>query len=110
MRCAVELKRKAPHADIAIVTKVYPTRSHSGAAQGGIAAALGNVRLDDNRMPVVAAEDEPGDDWLSHMYDTVKGADFIGDQDAQEILCREAVPTVYELEHMGVPFSRLPDG
>ena len=110
MRCAVELKRKAPHADIAIVTKVYPTRSHSGAAQGGIAAPLGNVRYDQNQMPVVAPEDEPGDTWLAHMYDTVKGADFIGDQDAQEILCREAAPTIYELEHMGVPFSRLPDG
>lgn len=110
MRCAVELRRKAPQADIAIVTKVYPTRSHSGAAQGGIAAALGNVRYDETMMPVPAPEDQPGDDWMSHLYDTVKGADFIGDQDAQEIMCREAAPTIYELEHMGVPFSRLPDG
>ena len=110
MRCAVEVRRKAPNADIAIVTKVYPTRSHSGAAQGGIAAALGNVRYDESLMPAVAPEDQPGDDWQAHMYDTVKGADFIGDQDAIEILCREAAPTIYELEHMGVPFSRLPDG
>jgi succinate dehydrogenase / fumarate reductase flavoprotein subunit len=110
MRCAVELRRKVPDADIAIVTKVYPTRSHSGAAQGGVAAALGNVMYDENKMPVQAPEDEPGDDWLAHMYDTVKGADFIGDQDSIEILCREAIPTIYELEHMGVPFSRTPDG
>ncbi len=110
MRCAVELRRKVPDADIAIVTKVYPTRSHSGAAQGGVAAALGNVMYDENKMPVQAPEDEPGDDWLTHMYDTVKGADFIGDQDAIEILCREAIPTIYELEHMGMPFSRTPDG
>ncbi|HZB96796.1 MAG TPA: succinate dehydrogenase flavoprotein subunit [Herpetosiphonaceae bacterium] len=110
MRCAVEIRRKAPQADIAIVTKVYPTRSHSGAAQGGIAAALGNVRYDENMIPVSAPENTPADDWLAHMYDTVKGADFIGDQDAIEVLCREAAPTIYELEHMGVPFSRLPDG
>ena len=110
MRAAVELKRKLPTADIALVTKVYPTRSHSGAAQGGIAASLGNIKLDENGLPVMAPEDQPGDDWLTHMYDTTKGADFIGDQDAQEILCREAAATVYELEHMGVPFSRLPDG
>ncbi|MBA3945010.1 MAG: succinate dehydrogenase flavoprotein subunit [Herpetosiphonaceae bacterium] len=110
MRAAVEIRRKAPQADIALITKVYPTRSHSGAAQGGIAAALGNIRYDANGVPVAAPEDQPGDDWLTHMYDTVKGADFIGDQDAQEILAREAVPTIYELEHMGVPFSRMPDG
>lgn len=110
MRCAVEIRRKAPQADIAIVSKVYPTRSHSGAAQGGIAASLGNVRYDENQMPVPDSEEHPQDDWLTHMYDTVKGADFIGDQDAIEILCREAAPTIYELEHMGVPFSRLPDG
>ncbi|HEY0738599.1 MAG TPA: succinate dehydrogenase flavoprotein subunit [Herpetosiphonaceae bacterium] len=110
MRCAVEIRRKAPQADIAIVSKVYPTRSHSGAAQGGIAASLGNVRYDENQLPVPDSESEPQDDWLAHMYDTVKGADFIGDQDAIEILCREAAPTIYELEHMGVPFSRLPDG
>jgi succinate dehydrogenase / fumarate reductase flavoprotein subunit len=110
MYSAVELRRKLPEADIAIVTKLYPTRAHSGAAQGGIAAALGNVRYDQNGLLVMAPEDEPSDSWLDHMYDTVKGGDFLGDQDAIEILCREAVPTIYELEHMGVPFSRLPDG
>lgn len=110
MRCAIELRRKVPTANIAIVSKIYPTRSHSGAAQGGIAASLGNVRYDQNQMPVPDSEENPEDNWLTHMYDTVKGADFIGDQDAIEILCREAVPTLYELEHMGVPFSRLPDG
>ena len=79
----------------ACVTKVFPTRSHTVAAQGGISAALGNV-----------AED----DWRWHMYDTVKGSDWLGDQDAIEYMCREAVPAVIELEHYGVPFSRLPNG
>ena len=79
----------------ACVTKVFPTRSHTVAAQGGISAALGNM-----------AED----DWRWHMYDTVKGSDWLGDQDAIEYMCREAVPAVYELEHYGVPFSRTPDG
>ncbi len=95
MRCAIELRRKAPQADIAIVTKVYPTRSHSGAAQGGVAAALGNVRYDESMLPVPTSEEQPGDEWVAHLYDTVKGADFLGDQDAQEIMCREAVPTIY---------------
>src|SRR5215472_8946023 len=75
----------------AVLTKVYPTRSHTGTAQGGIAAALGNME-----------EDHP--EW--HMYDTVKGGDYLVDQDAAEIMCREAVDTVIELEHMGLPFSR----
>ncbi len=79
----------------ACITKVFPTRSHTVAAQGGISAALGNV-------------DE--DQWQWHMYDTVKGSDWLGDQDAIEYLCREAIPSVIELEHMGVPFSRMPDG
>ncbi|GEO82389.1 succinate dehydrogenase flavoprotein subunit [Pararhodospirillum oryzae] len=79
----------------ACVTKVFPTRSHTVAAQGGIGAALGNM-----------AEDS----WQWHMYDTVKGADWLGDQDAIEYMCREAIPAVYELEHAGVPFSRTPDG
>jgi len=79
----------------ACVTKVFPTRSHTVAAQGGISAALGNM-----------AED----DWRWHMYDTVKGSDWLGDQDAIEFMCREAVPAVYELEHFGVPFSRTPEG
>jgi succinate dehydrogenase / fumarate reductase flavoprotein subunit len=79
----------------ACVTKVFPTRSHTVAAQGGIAAALGNMGHDD---------------WRWHMYDTVKGADWLGDQDAIEYLCRNAKEAVYELEHYGVPFSRTEDG
>jgi len=79
----------------ACVSKVFPTRSHTVAAQGGISASLGNM-----------AEDN----WRWHMYDTVKGSDWLGDQDAIEYMCREAVPAIYELEHYGVPFSRTPDG
>ncbi|KJS34102.1 MAG: fumarate reductase [Rhodospirillaceae bacterium BRH_c57] len=79
----------------ACVTKVFPTRSHTVAAQGGIGAALGNM-----------AEDS----WQWHMYDTVKGSDWLGDQDAIEYMCREAIPAVHELEHYGVPFSRTADG
>ncbi len=82
-------------AKTAVLSKLYPTRSHTGAAQGGIGAALGNLE-----------EDRP--EW--HTYDTVKGSDYLGDQDAIEFMCSEAVPTVYELEHMGLPFSRTPDG
>ncbi len=79
----------------ACLTKVFPTRSHTVAAQGGIGASLGNM-ADDN--------------WRWHMYDTVKGSDWLGDQDAIEYMCREAVPAVHELEHFGVPFSRTSDG
>lgn len=79
----------------ACVTKVFPTRSHTVAAQGGVAAALGNMGEDD---------------WRWHMYDTVKGSDWLGDQDAIEYLCRNAPEAVYELEHFGVPFSRTEDG
>jgi succinate dehydrogenase / fumarate reductase flavoprotein subunit len=79
----------------ACITKVFPTRSHTVSAQGGIAAALGNMGEDD---------------WRWHMYDTVKGSDWLGDQDAIEYLCREAPAAVYELEHYGLPFSRTPDG
>ena len=79
----------------ACITKVFPTRSHTVAAQGGVGAALGNMGEDD---------------WKWHMYDTVKGADWLGDQDAIEYMCREAMPAVYELEHYGVPFSRTEDG
>ena len=79
----------------ACITKVFPTRSHTVAAQGGIGAALGNMGEDD---------------WRWHMYDTVKGSDWLGDQDAIEYMCREAIPAVYELEHYGVPFSRTEDG
>jgi len=79
----------------ACITKVFPTRSHTVAAQGGIAAALGNMGEDD---------------WRWHMYDTVKGADWLGDQDAIEYMCRSAPQAVYELEHWGLPFSRRDDG
>jgi succinate dehydrogenase / fumarate reductase flavoprotein subunit len=79
----------------ACITKVFPTRSHTVAAQGGIAAALGNMGEDD---------------WRWHMYDTVKGSDWLGDQDAIEYLCRNAPAAVYELEHFGLPFSRTEDG
>lgn len=79
----------------ACVTKVFPTRSHTVAAQGGISASLGNMSEDD---------------WRWHMYDTVKGSDWLGDQDAIEYLCRNAPAAVYELEHWGVPFSRTPEG
>ncbi|MES9900111.1 MAG: succinate dehydrogenase flavoprotein subunit [Sedimenticola sp.] len=80
---------------VAVVSKVFPTRSHTVAAQGGVNAALANV------VP---------DNWHWHMFDTVKGSDYLGDQDAIEFMCREAIPTVYELEHNGVPFSRLDNG
>jgi succinate dehydrogenase / fumarate reductase flavoprotein subunit len=80
---------------VAVVSKVFPTRSHTVAAQGGVNAALANV------VP---------DNWHWHMFDTVKGSDYLGDQDAIEYMCREAIPTVYELEHAGVPFSRLDTG
>ncbi|MCH7761229.1 succinate dehydrogenase flavoprotein subunit [candidate division TA06 bacterium] len=79
----------------AVVSKLYPIRSHTGTAQGGIGAALGNVEEDKY-------------EW--HVFDTVKGSDYLGDQDAIEILCREAIEMVYELEHMGLPFSRTPEG
>src|ERR1700742_3883910 len=79
----------------ACVTKVFPTRSHTVAAQGGISAALGNMEKDD---------------WRWHMYDTVRGSDWLGDQDAIAYMCREAIPAVVELEHFGVPFSRTEDG
>ncbi len=79
----------------ACITKVFPTRSHTVAAQGGIAASLGNMSQDD---------------WRWHMYDTVKGSDWLGDQDAIEYLCREAPAAVYELEHWGMPFSRTEEG
>jgi len=79
----------------ACITKVFPTRSHTVAAQGGVAAALGNMGEDD---------------WRYHFYDTIKGSDWLGDQDAIEYMCREAIPAIIELEHQGVPFSRTEDG
>jgi succinate dehydrogenase / fumarate reductase flavoprotein subunit len=91
-RAALEL---AGHTDVAVLSKVYPTRSHSGAAQGGIAASLAN---------------ESDDDYDLHTFDTVKGSDWLGDQDAQELMCYEAPEIVRELEHMGCPFSRRLDG
>lgn len=81
--------------ETALISKVFPTRSHTVSAQGGITCALGN------------AED---DDWRWHMYDTVKGSDFLGDQDSIEYMCRTGPEVVYELEHMGLPFSRMDDG
>jgi succinate dehydrogenase / fumarate reductase, flavoprotein subunit len=83
------------NAHTAVLSKLYPTRSHTGTAQGGVGAALGNIE-----------EDHP--EW--HTYDSVKGSDYLGDQDAIEFMCNEAVDAVYELEHMGLPFSRTPDG
>ena len=82
-------------AKTAVISKMYPTRSHTGAAQGGISAALGNYE-----------EDKP--EW--HMYDTVKGSDYLGDQDAIEFMTNEAIDAVLELEHMGLPFDRTPEG
>jgi succinate dehydrogenase / fumarate reductase, flavoprotein subunit len=82
-------------ADVAVMSKLFPTRSHTGAAQGGIGAALGNEE-----------EDQP----LWHWFDTVKGGDYLGDQDTQKILTYDAPQTIYELEHLGVPFSRTPEG
>src|SRR5690349_13180979 len=79
----------------ACITKVFPTRSHTVAAQGGVAAALANMGEDD---------------WRYHFFDTVKGSDWLGDQDAIEYMCREAIPAIIELEHYGVPFSRTEDG
>ncbi|GGI88933.1 succinate dehydrogenase flavoprotein subunit [Legionella impletisoli] len=93
MRAALQLANSGMK--VALLSKVFPTRSHTVSAQGGITAALGNA-------------DE--DDWQWHMYDTVKGADYIGDQDCIEYLCKTGPEAVYELEHMGLPFSRMDNG
>ncbi|QGP56177.1 Succinate dehydrogenase flavoprotein subunit [Piscirickettsia salmonis] len=93
LRAAYELGQAG--LNIAVVTKVFPTRSHTVSAQGGMAAALGNVHKDD---------------WRWHMYDTVKGSDYIGDQDSIEYMCEMAPQAMYELDHMGMPFSRLDNG
>ncbi|WP_228522816.1 succinate dehydrogenase flavoprotein subunit [Methylophilus sp. 14] len=93
LRAALQLAESG--ADVAVLSKVFPTRSHTVAAQGGIAAALGNVS-DDN--------------WLWHMYDTIKGSDYLGDQDAIEFMCRNAAKAIIELEHFGMPFDRLENG
>src|SRR3990172_2862340 len=92
LMAAMEMSGRA---NVAVLSKLYPTRSHTGTAQGGIGAALGNLEEDH---------------WEWHMFDTVKGGDYLVDQDAAEVMCREAVDTVYELEHMGLPFSRTPEG
>jgi succinate dehydrogenase / fumarate reductase flavoprotein subunit len=92
MRAAIEA---APNAKTAVITKLYPTRSHTGAAQGGMAAALANVEEDS---------------WEWHTFDTVKGGDYLVDQDAAEILAKEAIDAVLDLENMGLPFNRTPDG
>ncbi len=93
MRAALQLSEAG--LKVAVLSKVFPTRSHTVAAQGGIAAALGNVSEDN---------------WHWHMYDTVKGSDYLGDQDAIEFMCRQANEVVYELEHYGMPFDRLENG
>lgn len=95
-RAALEIKRTEPNLDVALVAKTHPIRSHSVAAQGGMAATLKNVDAEDT--------------WEAHAFDTVKGSDYLADQDAVEILTREAADVVIDLEHMGVLFSRLPDG
>jgi succinate dehydrogenase / fumarate reductase flavoprotein subunit len=92
LRAAVETP---PDATCAVLTKVYPSRSHTGTAQGGVCAALAN---------------EEEDSWEWHMFDTVKGSDYLGDQDAIEIMCQDAIRAIIELEHMGLPFSRTPEG
>ncbi|MFW8565656.1 succinate dehydrogenase flavoprotein subunit [Orrella sp. 11846] len=93
LRCSLQLANAG--LSVAVLSKVFPTRSHTVAAQGGISASLGNMSEDD---------------WYWHMYDTVKGSDWLGDQDAIEFMCREAPHAVYELEHFGMPFDRNPDG
>ena len=93
MRAALQLSEAG--VKVAVLSKVFPTRSHTVAAQGGIAASLGNVTEDN---------------WHWHMYDTVKGSDYLGDQDAIEFMCRQANEVVYELEHFGMPFDRLENG
>jgi succinate dehydrogenase / fumarate reductase flavoprotein subunit len=95
-RAALEIKRLTPDVDVAVVAKTHPIRSHSVAAQGGIAGTLNNV--------------DPEDSWRDHAFDTVKGSDYLADQDAVEILTKEAAEVIIDLEHLGVLFSRLPDG
>ena len=93
MRAALQMANSG--LKVALLSKVFPTRSHTVSAQGGITSALGNSHEDD---------------WRWHMYDTVKGADYIGDQDCIEYLCKTGPEAVYELEHMGLPFSRMDNG
>lgn len=93
MRASLQLAEAG--LNVAVLSKVFPTRSHTVAAQGGIGASLGNMSEDN---------------WYWHMFDTVKGSDYLGDQDAIEFMCREAPKVVYELEHFGMPFDRNLDG
>jgi len=93
MRCSLQLAEAG--LNVAVLSKVFPTRSHTVAAQGGIGASLGNMSEDN---------------WYWHMFDTIKGSDYLGDQDAIEFMCKEAPHVVYELEHFGMPFDRNPDG
>jgi succinate dehydrogenase / fumarate reductase flavoprotein subunit len=93
---ALELKKDlGPDARVAVISKLYPSRSHTGAAQGGVCAALGNTEEDH---------------WEWHWFDTVKGGDYLVDQDAAEVMCHDAVETIINLEHLGLPFNRTPDG
>jgi succinate dehydrogenase / fumarate reductase flavoprotein subunit len=93
---ALELKQElGPEARIGVISKLYPSRSHTGAAQGGVCAALGNVEEDH---------------WEWHWFDTVKGGDYLVDQDAAEVMCRDAIETIIDLEHLGLPFDRTPEG
>jgi succinate dehydrogenase / fumarate reductase flavoprotein subunit len=92
MRAAIEA---GPRVRTAVLTKLYPTRSHTGAAQGGMCAALANVEEDN---------------WEWHTFDTVKGGDYLVDQDAAEIMAKEAITAVIDLENMGLPFNRTPEG
>src|SRR5213595_1563129 len=92
LRAAIETAGKC---HTAVLTKLYPTRSHTGAAQGGMCAALANVEEDS---------------WEWHLFDTVKGGDYLFDQSAAEVMCREAIDAVIELEHFGMPFNRTPEG
>ena len=94
MRTSLELAKSG--LNTAVISKVFPTRSHTVSAQGGITCAIQSA--------------DPNDDWRWHMYDTVKGSDYIGDQDAIEYMCSEGPKAVYELEHMGLPFSRFENG
>jgi succinate dehydrogenase / fumarate reductase flavoprotein subunit len=95
LHASKEMNTAAAKGSLAVISKLYPTRSHTGTAQGGISAALGNL--------------EP-DKWEWHAYDTIKGGDFLCDQDSVEILCRDAIDAVIDLEHMGLPFDRTPEG
>jgi succinate dehydrogenase flavoprotein subunit len=93
---ALELKRDlGPSAKVAVISKLYPSRSHTGAAQGGVCAALGNTEEDH---------------WEWHWFDTVKGGDYLVDQDAAEVMCHDAIETIINLEHLGMPFDRTPEG